>query len=107
MSCGSSESRKPSRCNFVKHGQTVGDCAKRNTSKELFFWGIARSASRERLFDTVTVVDACGLSVVGLETGCAERRRAAPIRWTFAFSPRARGTENVTFRYQGGKRDGC
>lgn len=35
----------------------------------------------KRLFDTVTVtvVDACGLSVVGLETGCAERRRAAPI----------------------------
>ena len=32
----------------------------------------------KRLFDTVTVVDACGLSVVGLETGCAERRRAAP-----------------------------
>lgn len=76
---GSSEARRSSRCNFVKHGQTVGDCAKRNTSKELFFWGLARSASRERLFDTVTVVDACGLSVVGLETGCAERRRAAPI----------------------------
>lgn len=76
---GSSEARRSSRCNFVKHGQTVGDCGKRGASNGRYFWGLERSVSMKRLFDTVTVVDACGLSVVGLETGCAERRRAAPI----------------------------
>ena len=76
--CGSSESRRSSRCNFSKRGLTVGNCGKRGASNGRYFWGLERSVSMKRLFDTVTVVDACGLSVVGLETGCAERRRAAP-----------------------------
>ena len=77
--CGSRESRRSSRCNFSKRGLTVGNCGKRGASNERYFWGLERSVSMKRLFDTVTVVDACGLSVMGLETGCAERRRAAPI----------------------------
>lgn len=52
---------------------------KRRVEWAVFLGALERSVSMKRLFDTVTVVDACGLSVMGLETGCAERRRAAPI----------------------------
>ena len=76
---GACESRRSSRCNFSKRGLTVGNCGKRGASNGRYFGGLERSVSMKRLFDTVTVVDACGLSVMGLETGCAERRRAAPI----------------------------
>lgn len=60
----------------------------------------------KRLFDTVTVVDACGLSVVGLRLD-AQKGEGRHRSDGLLPSVRARGTENVTFRYQVGKRDGC